>query len=150
MALRRSRREHKRNEEDLELLPLMNLFVVLIPMLLLSAVFLELAVIKMVLPTDETPLSKNEIESLNLSIAITNAQYVVKGRRLPAQTIDRSSDDSEGSLRDTLAALTERFPDEHAVVIVSQAETRYDDIISVMDVSRETGFGNISLSGGAR
>jgi len=87
---------------------------------------------------------------LNLSIAITNAQYVVKGRRLPAQTIDRSSDDSEGSLRDTLAALTERFPDEHAVVIVSQAETRYDDIISVMDVSRETGFGNISLSGGAR
>jgi biopolymer transport protein ExbD len=150
MALRRSRREHKRNEEDLELLPLMNLFVVLIPMLLLSAVFLELAVIKMVLPTDETPLSKNEIESLNLSIAITDAQYVVKGRRLPAQTIDRSSDDSEGSLRDTLAALTERFPDEHAVVIVSQAETRYDDIISVMDVSRETGFGNISLSGGAR
>jgi len=36
---------------DLELRPLMNVFIVLIPMLLMSAVFIEIRVIEMALPT---------------------------------------------------------------------------------------------------
>jgi biopolymer transport protein ExbD len=150
MARRRSRSKRQATEDDLELLPLMNLFVVLIPMLLLSAVFIELAVIKMNLPSDEATPPKSEAEKLGLSIAITDEQFVVKGRRLPTTSIDRATEDAEERLRGTLAGLTEQYPEEHAVVILSQAETRYDDIVSVMDVSRETGFGNISLSGGSQ
>lgn len=150
MARRRSRSQGKAAEDDLELLPLMNLFVVLIPMLLLSAVFIELAVIKMNLPSDDAVPPKSDAERLGLSIAITDEQFVVKGRRLQTTSIDRIAEDAEEQLRGALAGVTERFPDEHAVVILSQAETRYDDIVAVMDVSRETGFGNISLSGGSR
>ena len=52
--MRRSTRRGYRQviESDLEIMPLMNLFVALIPMLLISAVFLNVTVIDMKLPTD--------------------------------------------------------------------------------------------------
>ena len=76
-------------EGDLEILPLMNLFVVLIPMLLISAVFVHMSVIRMNLPSDEAAEAAAERERLGLSVEIQEEVWVVKGRRLEARTIDR-------------------------------------------------------------
>jgi len=146
--IRRRKRSHRNAvEDDLEVLPLMNLFVVLIPMLLLSAVFLEMAVIRMNLPSEDAAPAAERKESLGLSIAIEESRWLLKGRRLEARAIDRTAENAVDVLRATLAEVTVRFPDDHDVVIVSQPHTRYDDIIEVMDVSRETGHGNVSLLG---
>lgn len=145
--MKRKRSElRERLDGDLEILPMMNLFVVLIPMLLLSAVFLELSVIRMTLPSDEAAESKQQ-ETLGLSIAIEEARWVVKGRALESLVVSRQSEDAVERLRGALAEITGQFPDNRDVVIVSTPRTRYDDIVKVMDVSRETGIDNISLSG---
>jgi biopolymer transport protein ExbD len=130
---------------ELEILPLMNLFVVLIPMLLLSAVFLEMAVIRMNLPSDEAESPAKE--TLALSIVIQDARYVIKSRRLEDEVIARSAPEADVALRSALVKVATLFPENHDVVIVSQSHTRYDDIVRVMDISRESGIDNISLSG---
>ena len=56
-------------EADLDIMPLMNLFVVLIPMLLLSAVFVEINAIEMDLPGDGAT-AETARESLELTIRL--------------------------------------------------------------------------------
>ena len=65
MIRKRQRSLGEHVEGDLEILPLMNLFVVLIPMLLISAVFVHLTVIRMNLPSDDasaTPPQRERLE----------------------------------------------------------------------------------------
>lgn len=134
-------------QEDLEILPLMNLFVVLIPMLLLSAVFLEMSVIHVGLPSDEAPQKPAE-ERLGLAVLIGDEAWVVKGRKLAPQVILREGEDADARLRAALADVSERFPEDHDVVVRSGPRTRYEDIVQVMDASRESGFAGVSLAGG--
>jgi biopolymer transport protein ExbD len=134
--------------EELETLPLMNLFVVLIPMLLLSAVFLEMSVIRMHLPGDDDA-SESTRERLGLSVAILDEAWVIHGRGVKERVIDRTGPDAATELRATLGGISETFPEDHDVVVRSAERTRYEDIVEVMDASRESGFPNVSLSGGA-
>jgi biopolymer transport protein ExbD len=144
---RRRRSARQQVQDDLEMLPMMNLFVVLIPMLLISAVFLELSVIRIGLPSDQASEKPAE-EKLGLAVLIGEEAWVVKGRRLEPQVILREGDDAEARLRAALAAVSERHPDEHDVTLRSGPRTRYEDIVQVMDAGRESGFGNVSLAGG--
>jgi biopolymer transport protein ExbD len=144
--IRRRRRGGREEGADLEVLPMMNLFVVLIPMLLLSAVFAELAVIRMGLPSADAE-SRSERESLGLAVAIEDDRWIVRADRFEAKIVGRDGSGAIGSLRRTLAGVTASFPENRDVVILSYPHTRYEDIISVMDISRETGLENLSLLG---
>jgi biopolymer transport protein ExbD len=128
----------------------MNLFVVLIPMLLLSAVFLELSVIRMHLADEEATPPASESESLGLAIAIEDARWIVRGRSLASRTVSREATvagvDPLDELSGVLSDIVADHPDTRDVVIESRPRTRYDDIIAVMDVSRETGLVGISLA----
>ena len=145
MSRRRHRSARELVAEELEILPMMNLFVVLIPMLLLSAVFLEMSVIRMSVPADDA--AEPPKQSLGLSVAIQDESWIVKARRIDTVVIDRAAADADEQLRGTLAGLSSRFPDAHDVVIRNGARTRYEDIVAVMDASRESGFPNVSLAG---
>lgn len=148
MQRRRKARHREQIAADLEILPLMNLFVVLIPMLLLSAVFLEITVIRMNLPTDEeSPDSPRE--TLGLSVSILPEQWVVKGRRLETMRLDRAGENAEAALSELLAGIATSHPEDHDLIIRSEDDTHYDDIVTVMDVSRGAGLENISLAGDA-
>lgn len=136
-------------EADLDLLPLMNLFIAIIPMLLLSAVFVHLAAIELNLPpTLDASQSGEEKESLALAVTIRDRQYVVEGRGIATQVIPREDADLAAvKLADVLVAISRDHPDNEDVMIISQNDTRYDDIIQVMDVSRDAGLPSVSLLG---
>ena len=128
---------------DLEILPLTNLFIVLIPMLLLSAVFVELSVIDLNLPAHSDAADEPK-ESLELSVTILDDGYVVRGKGLSPQEIGTE----EGALTDALRAIAQANPEHRDVRIVSGPTTRYQEIVSVMDVSREAGLPDVALIGG--
>ena len=46
-----------------------------------------------------------------------------------------------------LDGIKKQYPDNEEIMIISQTRTRYEDIILVMDVSRESGMGSASLLG---
>ena len=147
---KRSRRGYRQLiESDLEIMPLMNLFVALIPMLLISAVFLKVSAIDMQLPGEDAQADASSIsaDALDLSVKIGDDAYVVQGRRLARQIVSRGNENAETKLSSILQGIKHDHPDNEDLVIVSQPHTRYDDIVRVMDISRESGMGAISLLG---
>jgi biopolymer transport protein ExbD len=133
-------------ESDLEIMPLMNLFVAMIPMLLISAVFLNVTVIDMKAPAQASePNGPNE--SLSLSVTIEDQTFVIEGRGIERTVIQRADSDADDQLGGTLAALAVAHPDNRDVIIVSQSDTNYGDIVAVMDISRENGLPGVSLLG---
>lgn len=133
-------------EAELEILPLMGLFVVLIPMLLLSAVFLELSVIKMNLPSEAQ--AQTEAAKVQLSVRIEPDAFVLEGNRIKTVRVER--EDAEVAaveLAEEMQKIAEKFPGHEAITVVSEPKTAYEDIILVMDASREAGLSQVSLAG---
>ncbi|MBK8167707.1 MAG: biopolymer transporter ExbD [bacterium] len=133
--------------DDVDLLPLMNLFVALIPMLLVSAVFLNITVIEMKAPGDEDAQARADQarEELALSVTISAERYVVEGNGVQTVSVQRADPAAAAQLAAALAAIAGEHPENHDVMIVSQADTRYEDIVGVMDISREAGLPGASL-----
>jgi biopolymer transport protein ExbD len=148
--MRTSTRRGYRNiiEDDLELMPLMNLFVAMIPMLLLSAVFLNVTVIDMKTPADASEASgEKQHENLLLAVTIKDDYYVVEGRGLEKRVIARQDADADAQLADALSGIVSEHPDNQDVIIISQPNTHYGDIVTVMDISRDNGLPGVSLLG---
>ena len=144
MARRRGYRELV--EADLDIMPLMNLFVVLIPMLLLSAVFVEISTIDMNLPPSDSEFS-GEDEGLQLSVRMEPDRYVVHGHGIRTRTVDRSGEDAADALTRVLVDIARQHPEEHAVRIESAPAERYQEIVAVMDIGRDAGLASIGLAG---
>jgi biopolymer transport protein ExbD len=132
----------------LELMPLMNVLVALLPMLLLSAVFVKVTVIDLdAPPAAEAAAPAVEKPSLALAITIKDDYFVVEGQELPKRVISRKAPDAGVQLAGVLADVVVQFPENQEIMIISQPHTRYDDIIAVMDISREAGLPSVSLLG---
>jgi len=134
-------------QSDLEIMPLMNLFVAMIPMLLISAVFLNVTVIEMKAPSDSSDASVKKKESLGLAVTIKDEYFVIEGRKIAKRVIRRSDDDADDQLAGALGDIARSHPANQDVIIISQGHTEYGDIIAVMDISREAGLPSASLLG---
>jgi len=134
-------------EGELDLLPMMNVFIVLIPMLLTSAVFLKVTVIDTNVPGTSAAPAPDAGENLSLAITIRDDVYVVEGKGIASRVIARKDADASAKLAAALADVAMQHPDNQDVIIISQPRTRYQDIISVMDVARASGLPAASLLG---
>jgi biopolymer transport protein ExbD len=132
----------------LELMPLMNVLVALLPMLLLSAVFVKVTTIDLYgPPTAAAPSQAVDKPSLALAVTIKDDYFVVEGDRISKRVIARKDQDSQVQLAGALANVVAQHPENEEIMIISQPHTRYEDIIAVMDVSREAGLPSVSLLG---
>jgi len=135
-------------EHELEIMPLMNLFVAMIPMLLISAVFLNVTVIDMKAPPDAAAAQANvKKERLALAVTIKENYFVVEGKRIEKRVIKRADDNADEQLASTLAAIVKQHPHNEDVMIISQPDVLYGDIVTVMDISREAGLPSAALLG---
>jgi biopolymer transport protein ExbD len=141
---------------DLELRPLMNVFIVLIPMLLMSAVFMEIRVIEMSQPHAAAASSTaTPTKPLELTLRIAGGQYVLGGNGIEAAVFTRTRVDAAGTLdADTNARLTQALarlvaahPENHEIRIVAQSGTRYQELVSLMDLARAAGLPEAALVG---
>jgi biopolymer transport protein ExbD len=143
----RRRKSYRRLvEAELVTLPFMSLFVVLIPMLLISAVFLHISVVDLSFPGDAQAAPPAE-PPLALTVSIRDQAFVIEAEGEVRQVVSRESGDPLGALTTGLAAIASNRPDQRSVTIVSLPETRYEDIIAVMDAAREAGLPDVSLAG---
>jgi len=138
-------------EADLDIMPLMNLFVVLIPMLLISAVFVQLAVVDMHLPPVDAAADTPDRDRIELAVTIQADRYVVESRHTDPQVISREdAAHADEELATALQGFAEHYPHNDEIMIVSQGDTRYQELIHLMDMSRDTGMSAISLLGATR
>ena len=131
----------------LELMPLMNVFVALIPMLLLSAVFIKVTVIDLNAPPSTDSPAQADKPKLALAITIKDDYFVVEGDRIQKRVIARKDENAKEQLGVALGEIVTQFPDNQEIMIISQPRTKYEDIILVMDISRDAGLPGVSLLG---
>lgn len=163
MAQAASGRSHRvRHIPEIDLLPVMNLFCVIIPFLLLSASFLEVTIIEMA-PTEgisssgqgTTSLARSEEEQLQPKVIMTNEEMFL-GTVFGTQSIGGTFMEQRGGemvktydyqvLSDALEEFRGELDTEfssipvHKITILTEDEVRYDNIVRTIDVCAEHGF----------
>jgi len=134
--------------EELNLLPLMSLFVALVPALLYSAVFVPVSALGLDFPGTGGAATASP---LALAVRITDGAFAVEGVPDSAYApIDRAQGDPLPSLRAQLDDVHVRYPTSQGAILVVSPQIPYKDVVSVMDQVREAGFGNSTLLGAAQ
>ncbi len=144
--------KHREVWEDPELVPFIDMLVVCCCFLLMSASLLQTAVIEISLPSTTgagTPGSITPLAGeLNLSLIITNEGLRVGGAGAILPLIPKMKDTFDwDKLTETLKDVKEEYPDQESIIIISEPEVVYDNIIQAMDVCVMEGFPDIALSG---
>jgi biopolymer transport protein ExbD len=147
MRHRRRQRHAKSVHTELEIMPMLNVFIAIIPLLLLSAAFVPVTVIKTTLPADGAVVPVNDAP-LDLAIGIEQGAYVIEVNGAPAGRIERTGEGAAKALTDALSHIAAAHAGHREVRIVSPQSTHYEEIIQVMDAARAAGLPEASLQGG--
>ncbi len=134
---------------DLDMTPVMNLFMVLIPFLMSMAVFTHLAIIEFSLPPAQDQNNNNEsTKELDISIVVTLKGFRIVGTGKKLDLVPKQKEKYQlEKLRFLLKAIKFQYPSQKSVVLVFDADIIYDDVIKFMDICRESQFPDIGLSG---
>ncbi len=145
-------RNKRKGKKTMELFtsPVLNLFIILIPFLLITAVFVQTSVIDLSLPSGKNKTTSEEMKApkeklLILSIA-PQGFYLILGEKL-LKIIPKEEDTfSFTKLGEILQKVKDEFPEQTSIIIEADDGIIYDHIIHAMDQCRNCGLINISLS----
>ncbi len=130
-------RHRKRTDTaELNITAFMNLMVILIPFLLITAVFSRLAILELNLPSSET--ISEEVQEFQLEITVRNNYIDVSDRRTGLlKRVKNGQDgyDFEG-LTNYLRDIKKRFPSKIDATLLLEPEIPYEVLVGVMDAVR--------------
>lgn len=141
-----------RKPADVNLIPVMNLFVILIPFLLLAAAFMHIGVIATSLPsqTDESSDIAADTKSVTVNMLIDkdsiqiSASNAVLDEAVLAELAFSLPRGKDGFDLDILAkALHEiklRYENSDTVIVLPADDIEYEQIVKVLDAAREIVF----------
>jgi biopolymer transport protein ExbD len=129
-------RRHRIPSSEMNITAFMNLMVILVPFLLITAVFTRLTILELNLPAGGA--SGPDLKTLQLEIII-RADALEIGER-NAGVLKRIDKTDKGydykALSQTLQSVKEKFPDKTQATILSEPNTPYDILVQVMDTVR--------------
>lgn len=139
MNRRRTRRMRNQKEPELDITAFMNLMVILVPFLLITASFSRFAILQLNLPAAASASTVDLPKGLQLEIIIHPKYLVVADRSTgPIQQIDKKEGGYDfESLSQLLQQIKTRYPDKTKATILLQPETPYDSLVQVYDVTRQ-------------
>ena len=134
---RRSRRNRQQETAELNITAFMNLMVVLVPFLLITAVFSRMAVLELNLPGENSAPPDKQV-SLELEIIVRGSRIEVGDRKSGRAAVFANKDgeyDLE-ALGDYLQQVKNRYPDKLDVTLLLEPDISYDSLVQVMDTVR--------------
>lgn len=139
------------SEAEVDVTPIMNMFVILIPFLVSMAVFTQVAIIDFSVPSDvgQSAHQSPGKPKMKLTVLLTESFLgVVEGENMldSLPMLDNGQYPFD-SLKTVLSARRPQsdFPDEVVVSVRDKIAFRY--VVTAMDVGRESGFTKIGISG---
>ena len=130
------RRRTKGDAHEIDVTTFLNLMVVLIPFLLITAVFSRLTIVELNLPSSAggPALGQDnfrvEVIGRDAGIEITNGKAVIG-------TIPNKDGEFDlQTLSDFMQELKLQYPDQDAASVLMEAQIPYDYLIQVMDIVR--------------
>jgi biopolymer transport protein ExbD len=127
-------------DEDLNLTPMIDIFIILIFFLLLTAVFAKVAVIDIYLPQEGQAGGAAEPNApvTILAIKITEKGFELGGIGGNMFIPKTGQGLNYRELTNKLAAIKEEYPQKEDAIFLFDQDIPYDTVVKVMDASRET------------
>jgi biopolymer transport protein ExbD len=133
------RRSRRRRTEvgELNVTAFMNLMVVLVPFLLITAVFSRLTILQLNLPGDATAATEAE-QTLNIEVVVRRGglQVTDRGTGLLQDLPSGPSGYDFAGLTRYLQIVKQKFPDKTDATVLLEPDTAYDVVVQVMDAVR--------------
>ena len=135
MSIRR--RQGRRNVEtaELNITAFMNLMVILVPFLLITAVFSRLAILELNLPGSSTEPAEQQELVFQLEVIVRAGRIEVGDRNVGALGVYPNGDDGYDfdAMSDKLAEIKKQYPDKTDASILLEPDISYDTLVQVMD-----------------
>lgn len=136
MARRHHYRRRTKPAHELDVTVFLNLMVVLVPFLLITAVFSRLTIIELNLPSSAGGASVAE-EGFRVEVIVREAGIEISNGSAIIATIPNKDDEFDlQTLSDFMVELKREYPRQDAASVLMEAQIPYDYLIRVMDIVR--------------
>lgn len=152
MNYRRPASAHKSGSDEVNITPVMNLFLVLIPFLLLSAEFVRIAVLELNLPStaaaqDPSKTKKDDKPMVLIMVRIEDGGFEIKAGKLAKSRIPMKDNSFQfDALENELRKIKQQYPGSEEITVQPTDSILYEIIVKVMDTCRDNGFPSVSIS----
>jgi biopolymer transport protein ExbD len=133
---RRGSRYRNVDVAELNITAFMNLMVILVPFLLITAVFSRLVILELNLPGSSSEPADPQELTFQLEVTVRKGRIEVGDRTIGALGVYPRADGSDydfEALSSKLSELKEKYPDKTDAAILLESEIPYDTLIQVMD-----------------
>jgi len=135
--IRRRQGGRRQNQEtaELNITAFMNLMVILVPFLLITAVFSRLAILQLNLPGSSTEPVEPQEQAFQLEVIVRKDKIEVGDRHQGLLGIYPNTVDGYDyvALESKLAELKKRYPTKTDASILLEADIEYDTLVQIMD-----------------
>ena len=136
MISRRRGGRHNVETAELNITAFMNLMVILVPFLLITAVFSRLAILELNLPGSSTEPVEQQEQTFQLEVIVRKDKIEVGDRNQGLLGIYPNTEDGEydyEALSTKLSELKDRYPEKTDAAILLESDIAYDTLVQVMD-----------------
>jgi biopolymer transport protein ExbD len=137
MIRRRKGGRHYRNDTaELNITAFMNLMVILVPFLLITAVFSRLAILELNLPGSSTEPVEPQDQTFQLEVIVRQDKIEIGDRNQGLLGIYPNNEEGEydyDALSGKLSELKDRYPTKTDASILLESDIAYDTLVQVMD-----------------
>ncbi len=135
----RKRHHYKRRvgaTYEIDVTTFLNLMVVLVPFLLITAVFSRLTIVELNLPSAAGGPSSNE-DSFRVEVIVREEGMEISNGSATIASIPKKDDEYDfDSLSDLVVELKREYPEHEAASVLMEAHIPYEHLIHVMDIVR--------------
>ncbi|MDH3362369.1 MAG: biopolymer transporter ExbD [Gammaproteobacteria bacterium] len=136
MARRHHYKRRSKDEFELDVTTFLNLMVVLIPFLLITAVFSRLTIIELDLPSTTGGATTTE-QGFRIEVIVREPGIEISNGKSVIASIPKKDDEFDlQTLSDFMVELKQEYPNHDEASVLMEARIPYDYLIQVMDVVR--------------
>ena len=130
------KRRTKKDAHEIDVTTFLNLMVVLVPFLLITAVFSRLTIVELNLPSSSGG-APTDADALHIEVIVREPGIEITNGKNVIASIPKKDDEFDlQTLSDFMVELKREYPEQDAASVLMEARIPYDYLIQVMDVVR--------------
>ena len=138
MTRRHHNKRRMQETHELDVSTFLNLMVVLVPFLLISAVFSRVTIMELSVPTSAGGLESNK-PNFSIEVIVRKAGLEIANGSFVEAAIPKKDDQYDMEmLSEMLMRLKAQYPEKEDATVLMEPEIAYDYLIQIMDAVRST------------
>ncbi len=136
MARQHHYKRRTKPTHEIDVTTFLNLMVVLVPFLLITAVFSRLTIVELNLPSAAGGATDNE-QGFRVEVIVRESGIEITNGNIVIASIPKQDDEFDlDRLSELMIELKREYPDQEAASVLMEPHIPYDYLIQVMDVVR--------------